>query len=164
MNSLGLSDNTKTAIQNTSVLLASFLVGAYIGRRFSNIGFKLGNLINYGTTKLVLVVREDLKLGKGKLAAQCCHATIMAYKKASVKQPGILSAWELIGQPKVVVKARDLEHLHELEKTGTSLGLVTAMVRDAGRTQVPSGTPTVVAIGPGRVDIVDKVTGELKLI
>ena len=31
--------------------------------------------------KMVLVVREDLKMGKGKIGAQCGHATLGAFKE-----------------------------------------------------------------------------------
>lgn len=37
-------------------------------------------------------------------------------------------------------------------------------IRDAGRTQVPSGSLTVVAVGPARLADVDKITGHLKLL
>ncbi len=33
-----------------------------------------------GEVKMVLVVREDLKMGKGKIGAQCGHATLGAYR------------------------------------------------------------------------------------
>ena len=36
-----------------------------------------------GDVKMVLVVRQDLKMGKGKAAAQCAHAAVGAYKKAA---------------------------------------------------------------------------------
>ena len=32
--------------------------------------------------KQVMVVRTDLKMRKGKIAAQCCHGSIGAYKKS----------------------------------------------------------------------------------
>ena len=56
--------------------------------------------------KLVLVVRQDLKMGKGKAAAQCCHATLAAYKQARRKCPEVLRVWECTGQPKITVKVR----------------------------------------------------------
>ena len=37
-----------------------------------------------------MVVRTDIKMGKGKIAAQCCHAAIGAYKqadKAKIESP-----------------------------------------------------------------------------
>ena len=53
--------------------------------------------------KMVLVVRNDLKMGKGKAAAQCSHATLGCYKKAT-KYPRILRGWEYMGQAKVALK------------------------------------------------------------
>lgn len=41
--------------------------------------------------------------------------------------------------------------------------LLVSVVRDAGRTQVPSGSRTVLAIGPGLEDVINLVTGHLKL-
>ena len=52
---------------------------------------------------MVLVVRNDLKMGKGKAAAQCSHATLGCYKKA-LKFPRILREWEDMGQAKVALK------------------------------------------------------------
>ena len=37
-----------------------------------------------------MVVRQDLKMGKGKAAAQCCHATLAAYKQAKRRSPDVL--------------------------------------------------------------------------
>ena len=52
------------------------------------------------------MVRQDLKMGKGKAAAQCCHATLAAYKQARRKCPEVLRVWECTGQPKITVKVR----------------------------------------------------------
>ncbi len=52
---------------------------------------------------MVLVVRNDLKMGKGKAAAQCSHATLGCYKKA-MKFPRILKNWEYMGQAKIALK------------------------------------------------------------
>ncbi|MBA0707299.1 hypothetical protein Golax_019350 [Gossypium laxum] len=54
--------------------------------------------------KMVLVVRNDLKMGKGKIAAQCSHATLGLYKKLLHRAPKALNRWEMCAQPKVVVK------------------------------------------------------------
>jgi len=51
----------------------------------------------------------------------------------------------------------------DLTRKGRSLGLETCLVKDAGRTQIAPGSKTVLGVGPGPVDLVDKVTGHLKL-
>ena len=55
------------------------------------------------------------------------------------------------------------EALEILQKQAQDQGLSTVIIHDAGRTQVQSGVETVLGIGPGPSDIVDKVTGHLKL-
>ena len=42
--------------------------------------------------KQAIVMRTDLKMGKGKIAAQACHASICCYKKASRVD---VQRWEL---------------------------------------------------------------------
>merc|ERR1712001_28511 len=65
-------------------------------------------LSNFSTdNKMVLVVRTDLNMSKGKVAAQCAHAAVACYKKALKKTPMFLKQWELFGQAKVTLKAPD---------------------------------------------------------
>lgn len=52
----------------------------------------------------------------------------------------------------------------KVAQKAASLGLITAMVRDAGRTQVVPGTKTVLGVGPGPVDLIDQCTNNLKLL
>ncbi|XP_028937646.1 peptidyl-tRNA hydrolase 2, mitochondrial [Ornithorhynchus anatinus] len=116
-----------------------------------------------GEFKMILVVRNDLKMGKGKAAAQCAHAAVSAYKQLQRRNPGLLKEWEYCGQPKVVVKAPDEETLAELLTHAKLLGLTVSLIQDAGRTQIEAGSKTVLGIGPGPADLIDKVTGHLKL-
>ena len=44
------------------------------------------------------------------------------------------------------------------------LGLVTEMVKDAGRTEIPAGTITLLGIGPGPRRVIDELTGTLPLV
>jgi PTH2 family peptidyl-tRNA hydrolase len=113
--------------------------------------------------KLALVVRSDLKMGKGKAAAQCSHAAVMAYQRALRHHPAILEQWEEGGQAKVVLKVETERELLELATMARNLGLITSLVCDAGRTQIAPGSKTVLGIGPGSVKIVDRVSGHLKL-
>lgn len=116
-----------------------------------------------GEFKMVLVVRNDLKMGKGKVAAQCSHAAVSAYKQVQRRNPDLLKQWEYCGQPKVVVKAPDEDALIELLGQARDVGLPVSLIQDAGRTQIAPGSRTVLGIGPGPADLIDKVTGDLKL-
>ena len=113
--------------------------------------------------KLVIVVRDDLDLSPGKLAAQTAHAAVMAALEAKAKSRKWFSSWIREGQKKVVVRAEDLGELKELEARARQLKLVTAVVSDAGMTELPPGTVTCLGVGPGPNNIVDQVTGHLKL-
>merc|ERR1711928_215354 len=117
-----------------------------------------------GNHKLVLVVRTDLKMGKGKIAAQCSHAVVAAYKQSRTKDPSSLTLWENSGQPKIAVKVDTEEELLAIAEKSRELGLVTSIIRDAGRTQIAPGSKTVLGVGPGNAELVDKVTGHLKLL
>lgn len=109
--------------------------------------------------KQVIVVRTDLKLSKGKLAAQVGHAAV----SAALRSPN-RSSWVREGQKKSVLKCGSLDELIKLKEKADNLGLTTAIIEDAGRTQIPSGTITCLGIGPDEDARIDKVTGELKLL
>lgn len=117
--------------------------------------------VNGGRLKMILAVRTDLSMTKGKTAAQCCHAVLGAYKKAP---KGALAEWEVEGQPKVVVKVKTEEELLHLRLKAREKGLTTYLVQDAGRTQVAPNSLTVLAIGPASIPNIDEVSGHLKLL
>lgn len=112
----------------------------------------------------MLVVREDLGMSIGKTAAQCAHAAVGMVQKLLGKRSKLLAAWEECGQPKICVKCDGVEQLLALAKAAEAKGLPVYVVQDAGRTEVAAGTSTVLAIGPGAVEDVNAVTGELKLL
>ncbi|KAI4270182.1 MAG: hypothetical protein LQ337_006841 [Flavoplaca oasis] len=118
--------------------------------------------------KLVLVVRTDLGMGKGKIAAQASHATLACYRALSSTFPSslnpVLKQWERTGQAKVVLQAHSEEELETLQAKALSLGLCAQIIHDAGRTQIASGSATVLGVGPGPKSVVDGVTGGLKLL
>ncbi|XP_028103923.1 peptidyl-tRNA hydrolase 2, mitochondrial-like isoform X2 [Camellia sinensis] len=111
--------------------------------------------------KMVLVVRNDLKMGKGKIAVQCSHATLGLYNKLLHWAPKALNRWEMCGQVKVVVKIENEEDLLVLQERAKALNLPTHI--DDGRTQIAPNSRTVMAI-LGPADMVDEVTGGLKLL
>lgn len=119
--------------------------------------------LGFGTksSKLVMIVRSDLQMGKGKTAAQCAHSAILCYKNS---HPDKLKAWLSCGQPKIVVKSNSLEEIETIQKQAKSQGICAEIVRDAGHTQLPSGTVTVLGLGPDKVEDIDKLVGHLKLL
>lgn len=111
--------------------------------------------------KLVIIVRNDLKLTKGKMAAQAAHAAVDCVLNADKK---ILEEWLNDGAKKVVLKVADLKELLKYKELAAKAGLNYALITDAGHTQVPAGTTTVLGIGPDEEKRIDAVTEELKLI
>ncbi|KAI9363057.1 peptidyl-tRNA hydrolase PTH2-domain-containing protein [Pilaira anomala] len=118
----------------------------------------------YNNFKLTLVVRSDLGMTKGKIAAQCGHATLACYKAAKKVNPLLLKAWEYSGQAKVALKCDSEDKLLELQAIALSLGLPAQTIQDAGRTQIAPGSRTVLGVGPGPAELIDQVTGHLKLL
>lgn len=97
------------------------------------------------------------------MAAQVGHGVLGAYKLALKNKPDDVYNWERIGQMKVVVKCESQKDLMNVYDAACKLGLPAEYIEDAGRTQIEPGTITVCAVGPSRSDLVDQVTGHLKL-
>ncbi|OWA52310.1 putative Peptidyl-tRNA hydrolase 2, mitochondrial [Hypsibius exemplaris] len=119
---------------------------------------------NVPNTKLVLVVRSDLQMTKGKIGAQCGHAAVGAVQEFTPINRDVLQLWLHTGQAKVVLKAAGEEELLRIAALARTNGLNSFVVRDAGRTEVEAGCVTVVAVGPAEVNRFDAVTGSLSLL
>ncbi|XP_014499920.1 peptidyl-tRNA hydrolase 2, mitochondrial isoform X3 [Vigna radiata var. radiata] len=103
--------------------------------------------------KMVLVVRQDLKMKSGKIASQCAHAATGMYAELMQSDRSLLRQWEQCGQPKIVVTCRNQQEMNKLKDAAESIGLPTFVVADAGRTQVSAGSKTVLAVGPGKLPV-----------
>ena len=112
--------------------------------------------------KLVLVVRTDLGMGRGKIAAQVAHAAVAATLAGLGGED--VPAWLRDGQPKVVLRVPGPEQLNEIVAQARVAGLPVEIIRDAGRTQLEPGTTTCCAVGPAQAGRVDAVTGALSLL
>ena len=84
--------------------------------------------------------------------------------EAKKNAPSTLYWWENTGCAKIAVKGESDELLTNLERKAREKGLVTYLVRDAGRTQIAAGSKTVLAIGPAPARMFDGLTDSLKLL
>jgi PTH2 family peptidyl-tRNA hydrolase len=114
--------------------------------------------------KQVIAVRTDLDMSRGKIAVQVAHGAVSAAERARITRQDVWKAWMNEGQKKVAVKVASEADLLELRRLAIVHRLPNALIRDAGMTELPPGTITVVGIGPALADDIDKVTGNLKLL
>lgn len=124
--------------------------------------------------KQVLVLRTDLNMRKGKMAAQAAHASMKVFfDRRAGSAPDRLEValwpeaaeWVAGAFTKIVVGCASQDELLALEAKTREAGLPCALVIDAGATEfhgVP--TPTALAIGPAAAAAVDALTGTLKLL
>lgn len=113
--------------------------------------------------KQVIAIRTDLDMGKGKIAAQVGHACVLGAENVRKSHPDWFKEW-WDGQEKVVVKVSSLKELKEIKEHAISLNIPWSEVTDAGHTQIEPGTTTCISLGPAPQDLIDKVTGNLKLL
>jgi len=131
-----------------------------------------------GDIKQVIVIRTDLEMGKGKIAAQVGHACVLGAEHVRKSHPEWFNKW-WGGQEKVVLKVSGIKELQEVKKHAIDLGikelqevkkhaidldLPWSEVTDAGHTQIAPGTITCISIGPAPENLIDKITGDLKLL
>ena len=111
--------------------------------------------------KQVILVRADLKLPKGKMAAQAAHASVSAVLKSSKK---LVGDWSHEGMKKIVLKVANKAELLKYRNLADDAGLKSALIQDAGRTVVEPGTMTCLGIGPDDEEKIDEVTSNLKMV
>lgn len=111
--------------------------------------------------KQVIVVRQDLKLPKGKMAAQVAHASLEAYKKTDQR---VVEEWEDEGVKKIVLKVPGLKELMEIKNKVKAEKIPYVVIKDAGKTELKPGTITCLGIGPVKESKIDKITGKLKMV
>ncbi|MCK4474919.1 peptidyl-tRNA hydrolase Pth2 [Candidatus Bathyarchaeota archaeon] len=114
--------------------------------------------------KQVIIFRSDLKMSRGKIAAQAGHAAVSAAEEARKHSKDWWKAWLQEGQCKIAVKVKSEKELLELEIQAKELALPCALIIDRGLTEVPPGTITCVGIGPASAEKVEKITGMLPLL
>lgn len=112
----------------------------------------------------VIVVRTDLDMKKGKIAAQSAHASIAAFLKSQERKWGSgYQEWLDEGMQKIVVKVTSEKELLQLFEEVKNK-FPTALISDAGHTQIAAGSKTCIGIGPAKESDLKKYTGHLKLL
>jgi len=114
--------------------------------------------------KMVIVTRVDLALSAGKLAAQASHAAVTCTLLTKKNKPVWFAKWQREGAKKVIVKVETLEEFFPLKEKAKKLGISANIVTDAGHTEIPEGTQTVLGIGPAPSNLINQVTGALPLL
>ncbi len=135
--------------------------------------------------KMMIVMRRDLKMRKGKIAAQAGHACVDAILTALCKEgrtddfemtpEGLLlrdsdkaetplSEWFRCGCAKICVYVDSEEQLLDIANKARQRGIIASVITDAGVTEfrgVP--TKTCLALEPLPADTADELTGDLPL-
>ncbi|MHA1941610.1 MAG: peptidyl-tRNA hydrolase Pth2 [Candidatus Hodarchaeales archaeon] len=113
--------------------------------------------------KQVIILRKDLKMTKGKAAAQASHAAVAAAVQSLKKSSRIFSSWWNGGQMKIILAVNSETELDEIENKLKRTGVIVSKINDAGRTQLPPNTATALGIGPHAQMDVERITSSLKL-
>lgn len=129
--------------------------------RFSELDHDCKSLPDDVECKVVLCVNQSLNMSKGKTAAQTGHASVGAFMEA-LREPRWKEwalAWNFRGAAKITLRIDDTEQMARVEAAAEAAGLPTYTVEDAGRTEIPAGSLTVLAIGPAPKQLIDAITG-----
>ena len=118
--------------------------------------------------KMVFLVRLDLKMGAGKIAAQVAHAAIGLYDDIMNGDDEYhieaLNYWNTFGAKKIVLKCDNYETMKQVAIQAKQSQLPFILISDAGHTQIPAGSVTVLGIGPDSSEKINKLTGNFKLM
>ena len=127
---------------------------------------------NTAKTKQVIIMRKDLDLSVGKIAAQASHASlsaVLAMNKSKVANKIDIDIsqeeleWFTERFTKVVLYVKSEKELLELHEKAKEAGLnVSRPIVDAGFTELDEPTLTCIAIGPNYKEKVDEITGHLR--
>lgn len=112
--------------------------------------------------KQVIVIREDIELSKGKMAAQAAHASVNASNQARNKDKKVYQKWLDEGGKKIILNAKSADELKELKTLADQNAISTSLIKDAGHTEIQPGTITALGIGPAEEEKIDQITGSLE--
>lgn len=122
--------------------------------------------------KQVIVMRKDLNMRKGKIAAQASHASLGAIlglcqqdgDRLILEMDDRTRPWLTGRFKKICVYVNSEAELLAVYDQAKAAGLITSLIKDAGLTEFNGvATITCCGIGPDRADRIDAITGGLPL-
>lgn len=123
--------------------------------------------------KQVILVRTDLNMGAGKIASQVAHASMKVFfdrktmdgRRMEIMLTSDMYDWVDGEFTKVILAVDNEDQLLVNYVNAQNAGLPCALIQDNGHT-VFNGvkTFTTAAIGPANPDLINKITGHLKLL
>lgn len=112
--------------------------------------------------KMIIVMRKDLNMRKGKMVAQGAHAAVGLVLE---NQDSLgVKAWLADSFKKICVSVNSEAELLSVVEMAKSQGLMTKLIRDLGHTEFKEPTLTCAAIGPAMHEELQSVTGHLPLL
>ena len=113
---------------------------------------------------MALITRRDLRLSRGKLVAQCAHAAVKCALRARSKKTRLEERWSKSGARKIVLEVEDEAALWRLKDCAKEFGVIAMIIQDAGHTEIPAGTVTVLGLGPAPRNVIDELVRDLRLV
>jgi len=124
--------------------------------------------------KQVIVVRKDLNMRKGKIAAQASHASLKVFfdrmksfffKIYWIRMTKEMKKWKSGAFTKICVSVDSEEALYDIKAKAIQAKIPCALIVDSGKTEF-NGVPTAtcIALGPDESEKIDRITGNLKLL
>ena len=111
--------------------------------------------------KQLIIIRQDLKLPKGKAISQGAHAAVEACLKSDKDK---VKMWRQNGSKKITLKVQSKTELFKALQLAKDNNIACTLITDAGKTVIAPGTETAVGIGPENEEKLDTYFANYKLL
>ena len=118
---------------------------------------KFDKIKNMSKETIVVVLRKDISMGKGKFSTQAAHAIVSLIPERGLK-------WDFAKNPVEVWTVKGEENLLGIYSKVSKMKVNCSIIRDAGKTQLAPGTRTAVGIGPINEAILDSIMNDYNAI
>jgi peptidyl-tRNA hydrolase len=116
---------------------------------------KFDQLMKMSKKMVGVVLRKDIKMGKGKFSAQTAHAIVSLLPQKGIK-------WDFENNPIEIWTVKKEENLLGILRLANKQKINSSIIRDAGKTQLEPGTRTAIGLGPINEAIFDKLMCEFE--